>query len=94
MANKTQFAVVVLHTDQYAAGITGQDCNAYIYNNNGQFFNTRKECQETLKVCKAKYKTKIFDKVDGLGHYYTIQIMESHAIEQIHYRYTQIIIEN
>lgn len=90
-----KYLVIVLHTEQYADGITGQNHDVMIFNNSGKLFNTKKDCRQTVSECKKNYKTKVTvrNEYGGRGNFYETKIVTQDELDKVHYRYTRWVVK-
>lgn len=88
-----KYSVVVLHTEQYADGITGQNHTLLIFNNNGNLYRTKKECMSKVSECKKKYKTEVTmrNEYGGRGNFYETRIATQDEVNEISYRFSRVI---
>tara|TARA_R110000772_G_scaffold1210_2_gene4264 strand:+ start:2715 stop:3014 length:300 start_codon:yes stop_codon:yes gene_type:complete len=90
-----KYSVIVLHTEQYADGITGQNHTVLIFNNSGELYRTKKDCKSKVSECKKKYKTVVTVKNEygGRGNFYQIKIVTQEELNNLPYRYGRCFME-
>jgi hypothetical protein len=86
--------IAVIHLNQYAEGITGQNHNMYIFANDGRGYDTKKEAREVFKELNKdkEYKTRIVRRTPygNIGDHYTIKFVTGQELFDLFedYRYS------